>query len=226
MSENMVRLFRPQEGGLIGLKCIDDKLYALPAKGDFILVYKRSSNEDYSLMDKVPVSVKNATGITSDGKMLFIADSLGKAVYCIDPETKQSRLYLNMSELKTNQGEDVLHAGNSRVNDMEIHKNEMWITCSAGYSSCIYRIDTGARKVIKVIPARGPEPKSISFDASAKCMKVLDSSNREISDFTLEGEWTGKLVKVPVDNPACFTVDENRQLIISNCEANRRKREV
>lgn len=230
VSENVIRLFQPEEGRLIGLKCFDNKLYALPVKENLILVYEKNNAGGYSLLERIPLGVKNASGITADGKTLFVADRIEKTVYCMDLNTKQTRLYLSMRELKESNGDTdyVINSRNSTINDLEINNGEMWITCSAGYSSCIYRIDTNSRKVIKVISARGPEPKSISFDAAEKCMRVLDSSNREISSFSLEGEWTGQFVKIPVDSPACFSIDPDSNLVISShrIETNRKNRGV
>ena len=216
MSENVLEVFQPEEGGLSGLKCIEDKLYALSSVKNCILVYFKNKTGGYALKDRIPLEIRNTSGITSDGNALFVADSMEKVIYRIDMDTKQSRRFLDLRELKGENADAVIRAGNCTVNDMEILNGEMWIACSAGYSSSILRIEAKSGKILKVIPARGPEPRSISLDASSKCMRVLDSSNKEISDFSLEGEWTGRRTGIPVEHPSCFSVDKNNKLIISS----------
>jgi glutamine cyclotransferase len=228
MTENVMEIFQPEEGGLSGLKCIEDKLYALSSIKNCIFVYFKSNTGGYSLKGRIPLGIKNASGVTSDGKTIFIADSQEKTIFCIDPDTEQSRQYLNIRELKGGNADSVINARNSTINDMEILDREMWITFSAGYSSSIFRVEPSSGRILKVISARGPEPKSISLDVTAKCMKVLDSSNKEISDFSFEGEWTGRSTRIPVENPACFSIDKYSKLIISShsVKAGRKNRGV
>lgn len=223
-----IRLFQPKEGRITGLKCFENMLYALSARENGILVYKKNDTGGYSLSDTIPCSIKNASGITTDGKTLFVADGLQKAVYSIDLNTKQTRMLFDMRELKDGNRDSVINAKATKISDMEIYNGEMWITCSAGYSSCIYRIDMESRKIVKVISARGPEPESISLDAPAGYMRVLDSSNREISSFSFKGEWTGQFSRVPVDNPACFSIDtDGNPIVVSrSSEMDRKDRRV
>ncbi len=228
MSENVMEIFQPEEGGFSGLKCIEEKLFALSPIKKCILVYSKNETGGYSLKDRIPLGIKNATGITSDGKALFFADSQEKVIYRVDPETKGSEPYINLRELRGGNTESIIQASNSTIKDMEILGGEMWITFSAGYSSSIIRVLANSEKILMVIPARGPEPVSISLDTSAGCMRVLDSSNKEISDFSFEGEWTGRFTRVPVENPSCFSIDRNHRLVISS-HVNRdglKKREV
>jgi DNA-binding beta-propeller fold protein YncE len=214
LREKTIRLFYSKAGPLTGLNCYQNKLYALSGVENAIHVYTKE-NDGYVLAETIKLQIKNASGLAAADNLLYVADSREKLVYTVNLATKEISTFIDLTQLADGSVSYVVSAKGSSIKDLEINGGELWLTCAAGYSSCILRLELASLKVIKSIPARGPEPVSISYDAAAKSMLVLDASNREISEFNTEGRWTGDALKVSIKNPSCFSIDIHNHIVIS-----------
>ncbi|NOZ76539.1 MAG: hypothetical protein GXO65_02445 [Euryarchaeota archaeon] len=93
------------------------------------------------------------------------------------------------------------------MTDMAWGRNELWVTCMAGYSSSVYRIDIKKAVVVGHFFAHGPKPRGISFDTAEENIWIVDERNREFRKFTPEGKWTKVSVASPIEKPRGLSLD-------------------
>ncbi|HEX3030334.1 MAG TPA: hypothetical protein VHT34_13790 [Clostridia bacterium] len=210
---NVIRLFQPSEGNLSGLKLMNNSIYAVSSQQKIIFIY--SADDESAYCSKVKVDIGNPAGITIKDEEILVADSRKKAVYRINSKKGGTKPFIDLSKLDKNDASGVINARNSKITDIEYHNGKLWISCEAGYSSCIICIDTVKGNLMTKYSTRGPSPASISLDNSKENLWVLDSSNKEISVFDKKGNWTGAVLPVSLSKPSCFSLDTKGHVWLS-----------
>jgi hypothetical protein len=162
-------------------------------------------SETYSYVSS---PVKNPGGLTWTGKAFLVADRLDKVIFQVDPETGLANLVLTLSEIEYGNAPAIFRVKASQVTDVAWGREHLWVTCQAGYSSAVYRIDLEAKAVVQHFRARGPKPEGLSFDIRDEFLWTVDASNQEFSQFTPKGEWTETAEPSPVEKPNGLALDD------------------
>ncbi len=210
---SVIRLFQPPESNLSGLKLMNNSIYAVSSQQKTIFIY--SADDESAYCSKVKVDIGNPAGITIKDEEILVADSIKKTVYRINSKTGGTKPFLDLSKLDKSDASGVLNAKNSKITDIEYHDGKLWVSCEAGYSSCIICMDAVKGKLLAKYNTRGPSPLSISLDNSNENLWVLDSSNKEISVFDKKGKWTGAVLPVSLSKPSCFSLDTEGHVWLS-----------
>ena len=112
-------------------------------------------------------------------------------------------------------------ADDAEITDLAWGRGLLWLACKAGYSSALYALDAQAGAVTLCVPARGPEPTGIAFDAQEEHFWTVDARNREFSQFTLQGAWTRLAIPTPIQQPMRLALDDNGRFWTVDGETNR-----
>ncbi len=150
--------------------------------------------------------IKNPMGLTWDGKEFLLCEEGTKTVYKIT-DTGESAKVLDLKEVKFGKLPPILQSDACLVTDLAWGRNALWVTCMAGYSSSVYRVDIKNKKAIGHFFAHGPKPRGISFDTQEKNIWIIDESNREFRKFSTGGEWKKISVPSPVEKPRGLSLD-------------------
>lgn len=178
-----------------------------------------ASGEYIAISDTISQN-ENPTGLTWDGKNLYLADRIEKKIFSIDIKMKKLELVLSLKEFEPDKIPLVFLTPHSEITDISWGEGLLWFTCMAGYSSSFYGVDISNNKIICHFRTRGPEPEGISFDSQKKHLWILDASNRELSQFLPNGKWTGRKLQVPLEKPIGLTIDDNDIFWITDLKSN------
>lgn len=204
----ILQSFRPPREALQGLAWVRGEIWV--ASGKARRIYQQRAKEPgvYETYSHVSSPVKNPGGLAWTGKDFLIADRFDKVIFKVNPESGLATPVLTLSELEYGDAPAIFQVKASQVTDVAWGHEHLWVTCQAGYSSSVYRIDLEARAVVQHFRARGPKPEGVSFDIRDEFLWTVDASNQEFSQFTPKGEWTETAVPSPVATPSGLALDD------------------
>ena len=208
LKTRILQSFRPPEEALQGLVWLKGEIWVAGAKAGRIYQQGAIAEGVSETYGHVPSPVKNPGGLAYDGKDFLVADRYDKVVFKVNPESGLATPVLTLSEVKYGDAPEIFQAKASQVTDLAYGMGDLWMTCQAGYSSSVYRIDLKAGAVVQHFWARGPKPEGISFDVRDEFLWTVDASNQEFSQFTPKGEWTEMAVASPVTKPNGLALDD------------------
>lgn len=193
---------------ITGLTVINNKVW-VSGTGRNKIYHGEIERGRYKATGDITSHVRNPTGLAWDGKKLYVADRKEKTIFTIEQDWQKMEQVLSLKEFKPDKIPLVFLIPSSEIADITWGKGLLWFTCKAGYSSSFYAVDVGKKKVVHRFNTRGPEPQGISFDSQEKYLWVLDSRNRELSQFTLDGKWTGRKLLTSIEVPVGLTIDKS-----------------
>jgi streptogramin lyase len=204
----ILKSFRPPEKSLQGLVWVRGRVWVASAKVGRLFEETAVNESTYETGRSLTSPVKTPGGMAWDGERLLVADRLVKVIFKVNPESGTATQALDLSDLQFGRMPAVLRAANSQVSDIAWGLGHLWVTCVAGYSSSVYRIDLETRAVVQHFRARGPKPEGVSFDIRGEFLWTVDARNQEFSQFTPKGEWTDTTVPSPLEKPSGLALDD------------------
>lgn len=204
----ILQTFSLPRRNVVGLALVNNKVWVGSSTRNKIYHGEIDERGRYSAIGKITSQVAKPTGLAWDGKKLYVADRTEGKIFTADREMQKMKLVLSLKRLRPDKIPLVFLIPTSEITDITWGRGHLWFTCKAGYSSSFYCLDIGNKKVVHQFKARGPEPEGISFDSQEKHIWTLDASNRELSQFTPEGKWTGQSLPTPLDKPMGLTIDD------------------
>lgn len=203
----ILKSFRPPEESLQGLVCVKGGVWVASAKVGKLFEETAVDASTYETSRSIASPVKTPGGMAWDGELFLVADRNDKVIFKVNPESGAATQVLDLSDLQFGGMPAVFRATNSQVSDIAWGQGHLWATCSAGYSSSLYRIDIGMGMVVQHLWASGPKPTGVSLDVKEEYVWTVDGSNQEFCQFTSEGEWTGTKLGSPVVRPSGLALD-------------------
>ena len=138
------------------------------------------------------------TGLTFDGKYLWIADRKDKVIYCIDPENgKQVRSIPSPGYWPMGLTWDGEYLWNSDIKG--------GIPLSENYDGKIYKINIKSGNIIKTIAAPSISPMGLGYDGNY--LWCVDNSSDELIRFSEGDGTTIKSFSSPAHDPQGLTFD-------------------
>jgi hypothetical protein len=158
-----------------------------------------------------PAPIHRCGGLAFDTKRIFMADRLEKMLYHVDckEEGYNVKKYIHFSQINFKGVPTVLNCDGAEISDIEWGREYLWVSCQAGYSSLIYKIDLKAKRAASFFYTAGPHPEGIAFDQNEEHLWVLDASNRNVRRFTHTGELTDHYLSLSMKNPRGLSLDDN-----------------
>ncbi len=204
----ILQTIQPPEEAYQGLAWVGTEIWLASAKAKQIFRGRIGAANDYQTAGQFKSPVKSPGGMAWDGKEFLIADRIDRVIFNVNPESGIANPVLDLADLEYGDAPALFQTRGSQPTDIAWGQGHLWLTCQAGYSSSIFRIDLKTGRVVQHFKARGPKPEGISFDVRDEYFWTVDSRNQEFSQFTSGGEWTEQTVPTPVAKPSGLALDD------------------
>lgn len=184
-------------GKISNLKLVGDNILICSHTEDSIFMYVKKDNT-YECLFKLPKEFRIRDGtfrLQSPGgffqmkRNYYIIDNQSKMLYRVLPRSEAVSPFFSLCSLKNNSSSAILSSGSSRITDLVYHKDQLWFTVRAGYSSSISMYNFKANSISFNSFSKGPFPNGIAIDPSGKHYWILDSYNRQLYKLSTEGKF-------------------------------------
>jgi hypothetical protein len=204
-----------------GFAVWNGQIWTVSPKSKLIKSHKKNELGKLSVVEEVKHDLKNPVGIAWTGSEYLILDGKTKVIVQVDPKTKVQQVYVDLLKLKESMVTSILKAKGSSISAITFNQGIIWITLAAGYSSSIIAFNYATKELVNNFYTRGSEPLGITFDASGKFGWVLDGGNKELSQFDLNGKWTGTILSIPLERPLGLAIDNQGNFLVGDAKTQR-----
>ena len=133
------------------------------------------------------ISTKDAV-LSWDGKNLLVTDRSNRKVSRVDPASGQESIVMEPDSLSFGDYDTALLAPDAVIGDTAWYNGLLYLAVQAGYSSAVYGIDIGSKRVVSHRLAPGPKPSGLDFNPADGSMYIIDNRNRELRRFSSTGK--------------------------------------
>lgn len=133
------------------------------------------------------ISTKDAV-LSWDGNNLLVTNRLNRKVFRVDAASGHETLVMEPDSLSFSNFDTALLAPDAVIGDTAWYNGLLYLAVQAGYSSAIYGIDLGHKRVVSHRLAPGPKPCGLDFNPADGSMYVIDNRNREVRRFFNSGK--------------------------------------
>lgn len=164
------------------------EIWTYGAKTSKLLRYTRFQDRELTLGAPLPsISTKDAA-LSWDGNNLLVANRSNRKVFRVDPASGQETLVMEPGSLSFGDYDTALLAVDTVIGDIAWYNSLFYLAVQAGYSSAIYGIDLGKKRVVFHRLAPGPKPWGLDFNSADGSMYIVDNRNRELRRFFNTGK--------------------------------------
>lgn len=144
---------------------------------------------------------KSTGGLAWDGARYLVADAATRRITGVDSSTGYSELLIDPMDLDFGSFSRVLRTEGARIGDIAWDGDSLWVTCIAGYSSSIYRVDLSTKVVLSHRWAPGPRPVGIDLEPVVRNLHVVEGRSRELRRLDEAEQWTGAELPGEIEEP-------------------------
>ena len=155
-------------------------------------------------------------GLAWDGARFLVADAVTRRVTGVEFSTGASELLIDPTDLDFGGFPETLRAEAALIGDIAWDGSGLWVTCIAGYSSSIYRVDPSAKIVLSHRWAPGPQPVGIDVEPSRGNLFVIDGRSRELRRLDDAEKWVSGALPGEVQEPRGLSLESPRKLWVGD----------
>jgi hypothetical protein len=158
-------------------------------------------------------------GLAWDGARFLVADAATRRVIGVDSATGTSKLLIEPTNLDYGGFPKTLCVEAALIGDIAWDGGGLWVTCIAGYSSSIYRVDPSEKVVLSHRWAPGPRPVGIDLEPARDSLFVIDGRNKELRRLDNAGQWVFGALPGEVKEPRGMSFESPRKLWVADVAA-------
>lgn len=155
-------------------------------------------------------------GLAWDGARFLVADAATRRVTGVDFATGASELLIDPTDLDFGPFSEALRTKGALIGDIAWDGSSLWVTCIAGYSSSIYRVDPSAKVVLSHRWAPGSQPVGIDLEPSRGNLFVIDGRSKELRRLDDPEKWVSAALPGEVAEPRGLSLESPRKLWVGD----------
>jgi len=165
-----------------------DEIWTYGAKTGKLLRYRGFQDRELKIAAPLPSISAEDAALSWDGNCLLVADRAKRKVFRVDPASGRETLLMDPDSLAFGDYDNALSVVDAVIGDIAWHDGLLYLAIQAGYSSAIYGIDVGKKRVVSHRLAPGPKPWGLDFDPVDGSLYTVDNRNRELRRFSMAGK--------------------------------------